>query len=814
MKCFHIGNIFFYLINANLKRFKQILYHIREIKQIKYENKVWFFLQFLALEGIIDYVLYVIKVFMKGVFVKLKMWISKYKKRLIYWAFALFIGQICFLNFWWLWGANNVFAEEPETPIQNLTFQKKATSRLQDLSFYRRAFYVLLYPILALAGMLVNNSLVYAEVFNFDVVLWQLWNIVRNLSNYALWFLFLFYIFKFLIGGQKSDDMKKLLKSTLIAWVWIQASWFLLAVLIDISNILTYSVWWLPIRVLWDQTDFWNPYIFRTVIYTNTDTPDSVHFYLSEPWDGENSYISECQTFPYSYNQGSDRLYEELILAPKMIYYYDTSSNSYKSTQELACHIWDDVYYFSSLFVSRESWWGDWIDKQQAYEASLHDAIDELQSYEVGEMQGLVSNARILEIGDAHSGTSELGVGAYATGRHFWLDVNNERKGEWLWLKRLKDVLTGSYVGVFTALYSSLLNAWEDLRVSKVSDPWIYTSLLNVVLSLCHTLAVGIPLIAMLVVFVMRIWVIWMAIVLSPAIILLKAFDLEWKIWKDVDILKYLSVKNLIGIIFSPAIICFAVSISTVLVRLISTVNVQDVITDDIDILGWLIRVSIGWLWLNIGRLLCSVIWVAVSWFLVRSAIKASELWKSKIVTWLESLAKTAIWSVPIIPIPSKGGWVDYVWVNTVFWWNWQEGIFSKISTKLKTKYNDESNRAVNALFDSEGTEKEAISNRRTAYINWLTSLTASEIKENWITTQEILIWENNDTPAKFWDFWESDKKQIVQSINGIKDVNVRKAFGEKAGIIPISEEVSYKFNNSTNKYEEQNGSKEISSST
>ena len=45
---------------------------------------------------------------------------------------------------------------------------------------------MLLYPILALAGMLVNNSLVYAEVFNFDTVLRQLWNIVRNLSNYAL----------------------------------------------------------------------------------------------------------------------------------------------------------------------------------------------------------------------------------------------------------------------------------------------------------------------------------------------------------------------------------------------------------------------------------------------------------------------------------------------------------------------------------------------------------------------------------------------------------------------------------------------------
>jgi hypothetical protein len=85
----------------------------------------------------------------------------------------------------------------------------------------------------------------------------------------------------------------------------------------------------------------------------------------------------------------------------------------------------------------------------------------------------------------------------------------------------------------------------------------------------------------MVVVFFMRIGVIWMAIILSPVIILLRAFKFEDKVSKEVDILKYLSVKNLIGIIFSPAIICFAVSISTVLVRIISTVNAQDVMTNE-----------------------------------------------------------------------------------------------------------------------------------------------------------------------------------------------------------------------------------------
>jgi hypothetical protein len=60
-----------------------------------------------------------------------------------------------------------------------------------------------------------------------------------------------------------------------------------------------------------------------------------------------------------------------------------------------------------------------------------------------------------------------------------------------------------------------------------------------------------------------------MAIALLPFVILLKAFDLEKNVFKDKP-LEYLKIENLIPIIFAPAIICFAVSISTVLVTIVS----------------------------------------------------------------------------------------------------------------------------------------------------------------------------------------------------------------------------------------------------
>ena len=711
-----------------------------------------------------------LNIFMKRLFSQLWQWALRYKKRLIYWSLALFISQICFFSFWWIGVNNSVYAAEQNTPSQNETFEQKSINWLLDLSFYQRIFYVLLYPILALAWILVDNSFVYAEVFKFDAVLWQLWNIVRNLANYTLWFLFLFKLFSYLLNAKNKRDVKKILTRTLIAWVWIQASWFLFAVLIDISNVMAYGVWWLPIATLWQQTDIGNPYVFKTAIYLDTNSPDAVEFYLSTVWDGNKKYISECKTFTFSYDNASDKVYQELIMAPKMVYYYD--GREYKWTENNACHIWDDVYYFKELCVDWKSCSGSWcIRDQETYDHSVFNKIKDLNQLDEGAMKGLIEGGTILEIGDAHSGRTDLKI-TYASGDHFWLDVDNNRNGEALWLNRLKDVLTWNYVWVFTALYWSLLNAWTDLRISEVSDPWTYTSLLSVVLSLCHTVAVWIPLIAMVIVFVMRIGVIWAAIILSPFIVLLKTFEVEERISKKVDTYKYLTLENLVWIIFSPVIICFAVSISTVLVRIINAVNMQNIMTKKVDVLWWLIQLNIAWLWLNIWRLVCCAIWVAISWFLIWSAVRASELWKSDIVSWqdwkkwLKNLASTALWSMPIVPIPTKNGWIDFVWPSTVFGWNGQDWLFDKISNNFKKKYNDQNNKALEDFFKSgdERAEarKDAPGKQLWAYQRELAGLSMGD---NW-TTEPILIWENKDYPRSFGDFNADEQKSIIEGVN------------------------------------------------
>ena len=130
-----------------------------------------------------------LNIFMKTILSQLWQGILKYKKKLIYWILALFIGQICFFNLWWVWISNVVYADD-NTPSQSSDFQKKATEWFQSVQYFQKLIYLLIYPILILAGKLVDNSLVYWEVFYFDAVLWQLWNIMRNLANFGLGFIF------------------------------------------------------------------------------------------------------------------------------------------------------------------------------------------------------------------------------------------------------------------------------------------------------------------------------------------------------------------------------------------------------------------------------------------------------------------------------------------------------------------------------------------------------------------------------------------------------------------------------------------------
>lgn len=121
-----------------------------------------------------------------------------------------------------------------------------------------------------IAWELLTNKWVYWGAIWLDVLLRKYRNVVKNFANFWLWFYFVYVVFRWLISTWK-DSIEKTLKNTLlwllIAWVWIQASWFLTAALIDLSTIAVSAAWSFPSVIMSNS-----PYIESEVKKSISDT--------------------------------------------------------------------------------------------------------------------------------------------------------------------------------------------------------------------------------------------------------------------------------------------------------------------------------------------------------------------------------------------------------------------------------------------------------------------------------------------------------------------------------------------------------------
>lgn len=107
-----------------------------------------------------------------------------------------------------------------------------------------------------LAWTFLTNKWVYGWILWWDVLLWRFWNVVKNIANFGLWFYFVYEIFKGFIDFKRqiTDNLKKKILWLLVAWVWIQASWFLTAVVVDVSTITLSAAGAFPEQVISDNS--------------------------------------------------------------------------------------------------------------------------------------------------------------------------------------------------------------------------------------------------------------------------------------------------------------------------------------------------------------------------------------------------------------------------------------------------------------------------------------------------------------------------------------------------------------------------------
>jgi len=172
--------------------------------------------------------------------------ISRLWKKILWVVFI--VGACSFL-----FSGTASMVSEAHATWENATLSVDKTEVVWLIDLTLKIIYIILRPLLVIAGMSLDNSLVYGSFLHMDAPLRAFWNIIKNFANFALWFLVLFAIVKNIFAFGKADDKwkpQKIITQTLIAGVLIQISWFVMAALIDLSTVATYAVGALPLNVI------------------------------------------------------------------------------------------------------------------------------------------------------------------------------------------------------------------------------------------------------------------------------------------------------------------------------------------------------------------------------------------------------------------------------------------------------------------------------------------------------------------------------------------------------------------------------------
>jgi hypothetical protein len=278
----------------------------------------------------------------------------------------------------------------------------------------------------------------------------------------------------------------------------------------------------------------------------------------------------------------------------------------------------------------------------------------------------------------------------------------------------------------FSALYSSM-SVYSNLKTKGL---WIWQKFVVTFINTCFAVMLILPLIALVVVLFARIWLLWIAIALSPFIVLINVFSDVFKLPDSLN--KYLNFWELIKLLLAPVLISFAVWMSLVFMKTLQnaiwtwptdaapTADQQKFQTNmskitwmtvkewEIDYL-WFIKIKMDSALLNFSRLLTMLFWLWVTWFILFWAIKQTAVWKD---VWqkLQDLWETALSTTPIIPIGKN--WLSWSWIKSMpdqVFQTYSTGWKARSDAWLKAVLGDDSwasnyDKQMKAFFDNENT--------------------------------------------------------------------------------------------------------------
>ena len=160
------------------------------------------------------------------------------------------IQSIVFLGLCCVFLVSDVFAVDTTKSSSGVIDFATILSVLSELFSW---FWIIIANIV---GKLMTNSFIYGEALHFDVFLWKIWQITRNIANFWLGFIFLYEILKYMLNPSETKTPMSIIKDLLKSGVVIQLSWFAIMVLVDISTVLFALVSSFPSQVIGSDAVF------------------------------------------------------------------------------------------------------------------------------------------------------------------------------------------------------------------------------------------------------------------------------------------------------------------------------------------------------------------------------------------------------------------------------------------------------------------------------------------------------------------------------------------------------------------------------
>lgn len=529
--------------------------------------------------------------------------------------------------------------------------------------------YLIMRPILYVAGLAMDNTLIYAQWLGLTGLLYKFWTIMRTFSNFAIVFLLVRTIGSTMFKGDKwAKELGKMLLAIALWWVAINASWFLIWAMVDLSTIATYGVGTIPLSLSSDDA-------FCDDKGMNTkgikDMEDIKKLWTCRPLLATHSTMNLGDTL-----NPENAAYKA---------YYSYKDKAGKSQYFLTCPFKTRTLTETDrkVFVTSFIEWGkkpDWSNIDPA------DTI--VKEWLIKEYCVVWSN-QLLQL--ENFPITVWSKWYYAS--IVW-GMQNLHNQNGLRIKSLVDGNKGM-IGVMYMMYGSML--WFSQIKTDVNTDSPESQIIQFIVKWFFGFAILFPLIALCVVLIMRVAILWLIIGFAPLLVLL--WVLQWMGIKNESLLwlvksfgEKANLKQVISLLLQPVLVVFVISIWLMFMdSLMSTLTIDDgfgealqcqkidentgkqccKIVDFMDIcfenFDSKVGTDISFNYFTFA--IINIIGVMLLWFMVFAVMKSNKI-TAGAVEKIEWMWKWLLWSIPIVPwfngsmvwLTGAKSWLDTAW--------------------------------------------------------------------------------------------------------------------------------------------------------